>query len=357
MTITYGFFAKKEGVTPADRSYTQIILAQFFKWLFPLDGIVKNEGSELTVSALASPNMSVNIAAGVAVAGGSYWLKSTATENIGINNADPTHPRIDLVVARFRLTGDSYRDAIFAVVPGTPAVSPVAPTVTRDTDTYEVSLATVAVAAGASQILPANITDQRDTASCGWLSARLGKMYIESGGNLNAAGLRIVNLANPVNPQDADTKVARETYTISAIATAIACIVYAQFYTSTASDTLIKDYTTQSPEVNCGSSTTQVLRYTLYYGKNYIGGVLRIKAQLHGSNSGGAVMQIRDMYGTIIGSVTVVSDTYATGYVDVTVPPADLFFHVYAASLGGTSVAFIKEVKAYGTLVTGTPTW
>lgn len=350
MTITYGFFAKKEGVTPSDRSYTQIILNQFQKWLFPRDGVIDGIGSNLAVSALASPNMSVNVASGAA-ASGSYWVYSSAVENLSINNADASNPRIDLVVVRFRLTGDSYRDAILAVVPGTPAASPTAPTVTRSTDIYELALATVAVAANATQILTANIIDQRSSASCGWLAAKLGKMYIESTGNLNAAGLRIVNLADPSSSQDADTLAARN----AAIATSVANL--AKFYTSTASDTLIKDYTAYSPEINCGTSTTQVLRYTLYYGKNYIGGTLRIKAQLHGGNGGGAVMQIRDMYGTIIGSVTVVSDTYATGYVDVTVPPADLFFYVYAASLGGTSIAYIKEVRVYGTLVQGTPAW
>jgi hypothetical protein len=55
---------------------------------------------------------------------------------------------------------------------GTFASSPVAPTLQRDADAYELALADVYVGAGVTSIAGANITDQRmNTALCGWVNS------------------------------------------------------------------------------------------------------------------------------------------------------------------------------------------
>lgn len=122
--------------------------------------------SSLAVTASGPANMSINIAAGwAAVVGtiqpnmGTYVAYNDGTVNIAITTANPTNPRIDLVCLTVQ---DSYYtgsadDVILQVIAGTPASSPVAPALPANS----ISLATVAVAAGALSITNANITDTR----------------------------------------------------------------------------------------------------------------------------------------------------------------------------------------------------
>ena len=122
--------------------------------------------SSLAVTASAPANMSINIAAGwAAVVGpiqpnmGTYVAYNDGTVNIAITTANPTNPRIDLVCLTVQ---DSYYtgsadDVILQVIAGTPASSPVAPALPANS----ISLATLAVAAGALSITNGNITDTR----------------------------------------------------------------------------------------------------------------------------------------------------------------------------------------------------
>lgn len=114
----------------------------------------------------AGANMSVDIAKGAAVIfgddneqQGTYGVVNDATTNVVIAAADPTNPRIDLVVARVR---DSFYSGgtnawAMEIVQGTAAGSPVDPAVPNGT----LTLARVAIAAAAGSILNANITDLR----------------------------------------------------------------------------------------------------------------------------------------------------------------------------------------------------
>jgi len=122
--------------------------------------------SSLAVSQAGTPGMAVQVAAGWgAIVGnfttnmGVYQFYNDAATQLSVTAADPTNPRIDKVVVT---VNDSYyagatNNVTFTVVAGTPAGSPVAPA----TPTNSLSLATIAVAAGATSILNANITDTR----------------------------------------------------------------------------------------------------------------------------------------------------------------------------------------------------
>ena len=127
-------------------------------------GIV-GEGDFLTAEN-GTPNMSVDVAAGRAyVLGdessyhGVYFLESRSTENISITAADATNPRKDLIV--LKVEDADYSGATSAgslvVVTGTAAASPVEPTVPSNA----LVIALVDVAALASSIVDANITDRR----------------------------------------------------------------------------------------------------------------------------------------------------------------------------------------------------
>lgn len=132
--------------------------------LYATTGIIGS--SSLAVTQNSPAGMSVRVAAGwAAIIGttqanmGAYVAYNDAQTTLTVTTADPTNPRIDLVCVTVRdayYTG-AFNDVIFQVIAGTPAGSPVAPTLPANS----ISLATLAVGAGVTSITTANITDTR----------------------------------------------------------------------------------------------------------------------------------------------------------------------------------------------------
>lgn len=132
--------------------------------LWATTGIIKADSLAVTQNTPAG--LSVLVASGwAAVVGtvqanmGTYVGYNDATVVLSVTTADPTNPRIDRVCLT---VNDGYytgvlNNAVLQVVAGTPASSPVAPTLPANS----ISLATVAVGAGATAITNANITDTR----------------------------------------------------------------------------------------------------------------------------------------------------------------------------------------------------
>jgi hypothetical protein len=122
--------------------------------------------SSLAVTQAGVPAMAVQVAAGWgAIVGdfttnmGVYQFYNDAATQLTVTTANPSNPRIDRVVVTILdayYTGSS-NTVTFQVIAGTPAGSPVAPSVPQNS----LSLATIAVAAGATSITNANITDTR----------------------------------------------------------------------------------------------------------------------------------------------------------------------------------------------------
>src|SRR5262245_8569985 len=92
---------------------------------------------DLAVSQNGSPNMSVNVAAGEALVGGTesstqgyYYALNDAVLNRAIATADATNPRNDLVSIRIRdaFYSGTFNDGDVVVTTGAPAPSPVDPT-------------------------------------------------------------------------------------------------------------------------------------------------------------------------------------------------------------------------------------
>lgn len=136
--------------------------------VFTREGVVS--ATSMSVTQNGTPNMSVNVSAGHAVIQGDesanqgfYLVWNDAVTNLVISAADATNPRRDLIVARVKDTYYSGATDAFelAVVQGTPAGSPADPT----TPDNAIVLARVAVAALASSITNANITDLRPRAA------------------------------------------------------------------------------------------------------------------------------------------------------------------------------------------------
>lgn len=134
----------------------------------PAHGVVR--ATDLAVTQNGTPNMSVNVAAGgcfirgtQSANQGAYHLWNDGTLNVGLLGSDATNPRRDLIVAQVRDLNYSgaLKDALITVVTGTPAASPSDPAVPANS----LVLARIAVGAGVSSILTANITDLRPIAN------------------------------------------------------------------------------------------------------------------------------------------------------------------------------------------------
>lgn len=132
--------------------------------LYATTGIIGS--SSLAVTPNSPAGMSVRVATGwCAIVGttqsnmGVYTVYNDAIDTLTVTTADPTNPRIDRVVVTVRdaYYSGAYNDVIFQVIAGTPASSPVAPAIPDNS----ISLATIAVGAGVTQINAGNITDTR----------------------------------------------------------------------------------------------------------------------------------------------------------------------------------------------------
>lgn len=122
---------------------------------------------DLLVSQQGTPAMGVTIATGRALIQGTqtatqsfYIAYNDAATNVSIASADPTNPRIDLIVVTVQdayYGGTVNNQVIFQAVTGTPSGSPVPPSAPDNS----LVLARVAVAANATSIVSGNITDFR----------------------------------------------------------------------------------------------------------------------------------------------------------------------------------------------------
>lgn len=164
--------------------------------------------NDLAVSQSSPPAMTVSIAVGWAIILGDYTTNmgaysvfNDAALSATITAADATNPRIDrvcLTVADSAYTG-STNTVTVNVVAGTPAGSPVAPA----TPTNSISLATVAVGAGVTTIVTANITDTRvrtkiDEVVLGTSSATLVPVRIQLSAGQTGNALQILNSSGTV---------------------------------------------------------------------------------------------------------------------------------------------------------------
>lgn len=157
MAVTYGFFNSVNG----DRKYNAEQMSEYFRGIIN-EGVYQHLDGGLAVTA--GTGLAVNVAAGRAIIQ-DRWIQNSAAMSLTIAAASETYARKDAVVIRLNW---SSRSISIAVKTGTPAASPVAPSMTRNSTTYEMALAYVNVSANATSV---TVTDKRsDSTVCGWVT-------------------------------------------------------------------------------------------------------------------------------------------------------------------------------------------
>ncbi len=145
-------------VQASDGSYDREYLAEDFAKYFASfigNGVFPNPSTNLQV--LSNNDMTVSIDIGKAYINGYYYENTTKLVKT-IDIADGVLNRIDLVVLRLDFTN---REIKVYVKEGTFASSPVAPSLQRDSDMYELGIAEISISAGATTITQGDITDLR----------------------------------------------------------------------------------------------------------------------------------------------------------------------------------------------------
>ncbi len=162
-----GFFNSSGG----DRVYDATDFAAYFGKLVT-NGIFYATSTNLQVTI--STGMKVTVLAGSAWING-YSYENTDALELELATADGVNPRIDRVVLRFSAVERSIR---LAVVTGTATSSPIAPTLTRTNDVYELSIADISIARGVVSLSAQSITDTRlNTALCGLVNSLVTAVY------------------------------------------------------------------------------------------------------------------------------------------------------------------------------------
>ncbi len=163
----------EQGLPLYDRAVDSAFLRDFYRAYWS-DGVFYDPTTSFQVTA-AGAGMALQVAPGKAQIQGAFAIE-TAVQSLSVAEADTTNNRIDTVVLRLDLSLDK-RNIALAVLEGTPAAEPTAPTLTRNSTVWELGLANITVRKNVSALTQLDITDTRlDTQRCGVVAQTIGKL-------------------------------------------------------------------------------------------------------------------------------------------------------------------------------------
>lgn len=162
------------------------------------NGVVGGYDNELEVTADGLA-MEVTVDTGLSfIQGHPVYISVAETLTVSANASG--NPRIDIVALSFTGTGETERGKCeLVMVEGTPAGSPVAPSLTQTAALWQEELAQVAVANGASAISNGNITDTRTYSTGPLVDGSIETVHIADGAITNAkvaTGIDAAKIAN-----------------------------------------------------------------------------------------------------------------------------------------------------------------
>lgn len=154
-TLDHAFFYNSNN---GDRLYDADSFEHWLKKFFT-SGVFEGD-----CQVTSNGDMTVNVAAGYANADGKVKIFADA-QTLQLETAGSTYGRIDTIVIE---RNDADRDVTMKVVTGGYSSNPAATAPVRSNGVYQLVLAQIAVAAGATEIKTQDITDTRlDTSICG----------------------------------------------------------------------------------------------------------------------------------------------------------------------------------------------
>lgn len=157
-----------QGNPTYDRAVSSQPLRTIIRKLFTT-GVMPNPSTNFQVNA-GTDGMTVLVQPGFAVVDGGL-CKEDEVRTLSVTAADSTYDRIDTVVLRWNENVD-VRTADLYVLAGTPAETPIRPTLQRGGSIYEIGLADVFITHGIATITEDKITDTRyESERCGIVSS------------------------------------------------------------------------------------------------------------------------------------------------------------------------------------------
>ena len=138
-----------------DRAEEASFFAEFFAD-FIGNGIYPNPSTGMQV--IADSGMSLLVQTGSCFINGYRGKTEEGGETVTLEKSDISYPRIDRLVARLSIED---RNITLAVLKGIPASNPVAKSLTRNSNIFELGLADITVGKNVSVVTQANITDTR----------------------------------------------------------------------------------------------------------------------------------------------------------------------------------------------------
>ena len=165
MSIKSGFFNYELIEAAPDRTYSAEDWATLFGILYS-SGVFSKYLNKLEFIQKTPAGLNVLVKSGAALANG-YWLINDSDLQITIESPHATLARIYAIIVKFDIATARVGSIIYRK--GTADTVPVAPPLVNTASVFELCLAYVAVAVGASSIVAANITDKRnDSTVCGY---------------------------------------------------------------------------------------------------------------------------------------------------------------------------------------------
>lgn len=160
--VTYDSLGMPQYDRAVDSEFLRAVFLQYFS-----DGVFYDQSDRMQV--VVDTGMQVKVMPGCVHIRGAIGIEDKQ-RTLQVQAAD-TQDRIDTVVARLDLSL-AARSIDLYIVKGTPAASPQAPALTRDSTIWELGLANLFVAKNVSTISQERITDTRlDTSRCGMVGA------------------------------------------------------------------------------------------------------------------------------------------------------------------------------------------
>ena len=167
-----GFFDARLVDGEFDRTYLATHFASYFA-SFVGNGVFAGKAQQLQVLANNPNSMSVKVLPGQGWING-YWYENVEEKILPVDPADGVLKRIDNVVLRLDF---KERKIEAIIVKGENSGSPISPRLKRDTDAFELLLATINVGASISKISQPNISDERPNSSvCGWVTGLINQV-------------------------------------------------------------------------------------------------------------------------------------------------------------------------------------